>query len=191
MEQNMGDAPLAAAARGDIGNAIIASTPGGIERQEAEGQRVMASNFRTLPKDMDRAPAEAFGFEFGEDADDIFVSVKAPEGWSIRPTDHSMHSDIVDARGRKRGSIFYKAAFYDRSANGHWTTRYGVEREYDSDYTATAAKVIDRATGETLFLVPVASEGGDKWERQDAADKAATEWLADAFPDHRDVTAYW
>jgi len=34
-EQRMNIAALAAALRGDLANALIASTPGGIERQEA------------------------------------------------------------------------------------------------------------------------------------------------------------
>jgi hypothetical protein len=58
-------AALSALAKGDIGNFLTASAPGGIERQEAEGQRQMASSFLTLPKDMDREPGLAFGFTFG------------------------------------------------------------------------------------------------------------------------------
>lgn len=91
-------AALSALAKGDIQNFLTASAPGGIERQEAEGQRRMASSFLTLPKDMDREPALAFGFAFGEDSDDIFVNVTAPEGWSIHPTEHSMHSKSCRVR---------------------------------------------------------------------------------------------
>jgi hypothetical protein len=42
--------------------------------------------------------------------------VSLPPGWKVVPTDHSMWSDLVDAKGEKRASIFYKAAFYDRDA---------------------------------------------------------------------------
>lgn len=184
-------AALSAALKGDITNALVASTPGGIERQEAEGQRQMASSFKILPKDMDREVAAAFGFAFGEDADDIFVPVTAPGGWSIRPTEHSMHSEIVDNLGRVRGTIFYKAAFYDRRANGNWSTRYRVESEYSPDYEITAFKAVDTATGEALFREPVEAGEGDKYARRDVAEKIVRDALEDRLPDYRDVTAYW
>lgn len=187
----MTPAALQAAARGDLANAIAASTPGGIEAQEAAGQRAMASSFRTLPKEMDRAIAERFGFVFGEDDDELFVNVTAPEGWAIRPTDHSMHSDIVDGKGRVRGTIFYKAAFYDRRADGRWTPRYRVENEYAEGWVAIASRVVDSATGETLFSEPVPAEGGDEWRRRDVSDRIAIDHLTSRFPDYRDPAAYW
>ena len=49
--------------------------------------------------------------------DDLFFNVVLPEGWEVRETDHSMHSDLFDAEGKRRGGIFYKAAFYDRRAS--------------------------------------------------------------------------
>lgn len=188
----MNPAALAALARGDFTNALVASTPGGIERQEAEGQRQLASAFRTLPKEMERGPAEAFGFVFGDDADELFVNVTAPDGWAIRPTDHSMHSEIVDEQGRVRGSIFYKAAFYDRRADGRWSCRYRIEPEYTADYDCIAYKAIDTATGETLFSQPV-PEGGrdDRYLREDTVEKSVLAKLAERFPDYRDPTAYW
>ena len=192
-ELKLSPAALGAALKGDFANAAIAATPGGIERQEAEGQRQMASSFRTLPKSMDREPAEKFGFTFGDNADEIFVNVAAPEGWSIRPTEHSMHSDIVDEQGRVRGGIFYKAAFYDRRADGHWQTRYCVERQYavPPDYSVIAFKAVDTATGEVLFSEPVPDGDSDKWTRQNAAEDIVRNKLEERFPDYRDVTAYW
>lgn len=117
----MTPAALAALLRGDIPNAIAASQPGGIERQEKQGQ--IDESFReTLPKDIrDRAAFAAVGFVFGDAVDDLFVNAKFPEGWKKKPTDHSMWTDIVDETGKKRGGIFYKAAFYDRSAYAYLT----------------------------------------------------------------------
>jgi hypothetical protein len=102
-----------------------------------------------------------------------------------------MHSDIVDDQGRVRGSIFYKAAFYDRKASGHWARRYRVEADYTADYDVSAYKAIDAASGETLFSEPVPAEVGDKWARCDLAENAVTAKLAEQFPDNRDPTAYW
>jgi hypothetical protein len=189
----MNPAALKALATGDITNALVASTPGGIERQEAEGQRQLASVFTALPKDIDRVTGEAFGFTFGDNADEIFVNVIAPEGWSIRPTDHSMHSDIVDDLGRVRGGIFYKAAFYDRRASGHWSTRYRIDADYapPPDHGVTAFKAVDTATGETIFSEEVEVGESDKYARRDIAEGAVRAKLEAQFPDYRNVTAYW
>lgn len=48
---------------------------------------------------------------------DLFFDVRLPEGWRIEPTEHSMYTNLVDANGWVRASIFYKAAFYDRKAS--------------------------------------------------------------------------
>jgi hypothetical protein len=192
-ETDMRISPAAASAlaKGDLADFIAAATPGGIEAQEAGGQRDLTRIFATLPKDMDRAPAEAFGFSFGEDADDIFVNVTAPAGWSLRPTDHSMWSDIVDDHGRKRGSVFYKAAFYDRNAHGTWSTRYRIECEYGRDHDAVAFKALDAVTGATVFTAPVLAGEGPSYERREEARGQVSNWLAGHFPGWDDVTAYW
>jgi hypothetical protein len=47
----------------------------------------------------------------------MFRPATLPEGWRREGSDHAMWSHIVDDQGRKRASIFYKAAFYDRGAH--------------------------------------------------------------------------
>lgn len=94
---------------------------GGIEAQEARGQYELAGS-DVLPADCDsssRALLEAAGVVFGEpvEGDPIFVHVTLPAGWKKVPTGHSMWTDLVDADGKKRAGIFYKAAFYDRNAH--------------------------------------------------------------------------
>lgn len=116
-------AALGALARGDIENYLVASTAGGIEAQEAQGQRSFVES-ETLPVSVDGheyggdAALADMGFELGpEVADDpIFRYAKLPDGWKKEPAEHSMWSKIVDETGRERISIFYKAAFYDRRA---------------------------------------------------------------------------
>ena len=79
-------AAIIALAQGDIENALIAATPGGIEAQEARGQQEFAANL-TLPRSGNswnsscREQLEEMGIVFGEDVDDLFVEVKLPEGW--------------------------------------------------------------------------------------------------------------
>lgn len=117
----MTPAALAALLQGDAKNFVAASTPGGIEAQEKDGQ-IEQSFLETLPIDgtangRGREKFEALGFVFGEAHDNLFVKATFPRGWRKRPTDHDMWTDIVDEQGHKRGSIFYKAAFYDRKAH--------------------------------------------------------------------------
>jgi hypothetical protein len=88
-----------------------------IEGQEARGQREVVNSDR-IPTKGNVKELEALGFVLGDvdPRDELFRSVTLPAGWSRAGTGHSMYSDIVDANGRPRVSIFYKAAFYDRDA---------------------------------------------------------------------------
>jgi hypothetical protein len=118
MDTGISPAVLMAALAGDLENAVIAATPGSIEAQEKRGQLDMVAN-QDFPLDIrgvTREQLEALGFVFGDHLDDLFQSVTLPAGWKIEPTDHSMWSTILDSDGNERGSIFYKAAFYDRCA---------------------------------------------------------------------------
>lgn len=98
---------------------MAALIPGGIERQEKAGQ-IEQSFLETLPRQFNgcsQADFEQLGFKFsGVVVDEIFVETEFPKGWRKSPTEHSMWTDILDDKGQKRASIFYKAAFYDRSA---------------------------------------------------------------------------
>ena len=110
-------------------NLLVAMDPGGsgIYAQEAQGQREMLAS-TTLPTDMGwsrpgepepQEKFEALGFTFGDvvEGDPLFRQATLPEGWGREATDHSMHTSIVDERGIRRVSVFYKAAFYDRKAS--------------------------------------------------------------------------
>lgn len=109
---------------------LLAGT-GVIEAQEAAGQ-VEAVASEELPANIhDREAWEALGVIFGEPypTDPVFCPATLPPGWSKRATDHSMHNDIIDDAGNRRGSFFYKAAFYDRRAMLYAPlTRYSVRR---------------------------------------------------------------
>ena len=206
----------------DLENAIIAATPGGIEAQEAKGQRdFLASTI--LPKKCagcSREQLEAIGIEFGEDVDDLFVQVTLPSGWIKTATDHSMHSELRDEKGRIRAGIFYKAAFYDRRADIHLWPRFtcGVEpvegwKQDTCDYHESEWHGVarDRDRGEIIWstahlLEPEpecppydASHKNDPirevwltWiDRKDDLHRKAREWLDEQYPKWRDPLAYW
>jgi len=120
MKDGMTPAAMAALLAGDLKNFVAASTPGGIEAQEAAGQAEVVRDCNRLPKRMircERSDFEALGFEFIGPADDLFDLVAFPAGWKLVATDHSMWSDLLDGDGVKRFAVFYKAAFYDRKAH--------------------------------------------------------------------------
>lgn len=105
---------------GNLENLIAATTPGGIEAQEKRGQ-IEQTFAETLPLDLggQEAEFEKLGFVFGGSVDALFRRATFPKGWRKKPTDHSMWTDIIDETGKKRGAIFYKAAFYDQRAFAH------------------------------------------------------------------------
>ena len=171
-------------------NFIAATTEGGIEAQEAAGQKTFVAN-QALPKDCPREDLENLGFVFGEDEDDIFITVQFPEGWEKKATEHSMHSDLLDSNGRIRGGIFYKAAFYDRRADMHLTRRYSWSQDYELE---GAVQYVIKDCGEVIhrFNKTECKEYSEEyWTIRDKQEIEAQAWLIHRFPDWKDVGAYW
>lgn len=108
----------AEAERDPLSTLIATMGSGGIERQEAQGQRQLAASSQLPTDGLTPEWAAECGITIAQpsDGDPLFTDVQLPEGWAIKPTEHSMWSDLVDADGEKRAAIFYKAAFYDRRA---------------------------------------------------------------------------
>jgi hypothetical protein len=115
-------------ADGDILSTLFfmatAMGPGGTDRavreQEHRGQTQVVTS-SCLPTDLgsdSRAAYEALGITFGEpvDGDPLFQQVVLPDGWTRQPGGSDLWSYVVDEHGRRRLSVFYKAAFYDRRA---------------------------------------------------------------------------
>lgn len=192
-----------------------------IEGLEAEGQAAAVES-KLLPAKCspeDCAGYEALGFVFGDVCkdDDLWREVTFPEGWTVKPTDHRMHNDIVDEHGNRRGSYFYKAAFYDRDAILYSPCRrFKIGQVHASLDPAMDAyerralmtfEVRDTRTDEQAIMVrgevdaprPVDGERGDVhfawWAAHDALRKALADrckaWLDKFYPDHANPAAYW
>lgn len=215
-KQRITPAAVGALARGDIENFIVASTPGGIEAQEAAGQKEFVSELEILPIDgtiggegiirENRKAWESLGFEFADPPDDdIFVKVKFPDGWTKKPTGHSMWSDLLDDQGRVRASMFYKAAFYDRSAHATLSRRFSIGYLNDEKYNVTGVVLTD-STGlieKSFGEVPINTVDHDKDEKgyrkecvrlydiQEGMRNEGIGWLAENYPDHENLLAYW
>lgn len=166
-------------------------------QQEAEGQKsfVESTTLPTRISDKDKRILEASGVVFGDEVegDPLFQYATLPEGWEKRATDHSMHSDVVDDKGRKRAGIFYKAAFYDRSASLALNRRYGYKHDYekaekDGVYIASVTDC-----GEVIHTTPAVTPTGqeESWDTRGRAGKLAAKWLDDHYPDWENAGAYW
>ena len=103
-----------------------------------------------------------------------------------------MHSDILDDHGRKRVSVFYKAAFYDRRAHAGLICRYRVEMQFpdkSNDLPADEMGIIVTDCGKEIYRTPNVKDRDYQVGRQ--AEKVARDWLTEALPDAADPTAYW
>lgn len=90
-----------------------------ITDMESAGQRQLVES-ADVPSNMrdSQSDFEALGFVFGEpyQHDPMFRPATFPVGWKREASDHPLWSYILDQHGRRRVSIFYKAAWYDRQA---------------------------------------------------------------------------
>lgn len=109
-----------------------------IEEQEANGQREIVHS-AVIPTDIRGASEDdlkSLGFDLGPvvDGDPMFRRADLPDGWTRDGSEHAMWSYLLDGLGRRRASIFYKAAFYDRSAFLSLMTVKGYvsDRAYDN-----------------------------------------------------------
>lgn len=201
-----------AALKGDFANAAIASVPGGVEAQEARGQRAFVAS-ETLPIrcfGCTREQLKQIGITFGEPIDDLFIAVQLPEGWRKDPTDHSMWSNLVDDKGRTRAKIFYKAAFYDRRANISLVRRFNCRVEpvkgwSDPNYRKGEWQCVVIDCGKTIWQSqerlepePDLDYDDEKYQawcdwhsRKDVLADAGRIWLDEHYPGWQDDLAYW
>lgn len=183
----------------DIGTAptglsAMLGGPKFIEAQEAQGQRELVKS-SLLPADItDRESFERLGFTFGEPVpgDSLFVNAALPPGWTRQGSDHAMWSYLLDDKGRRRVSVFYKAAFYDRDARMRLDQRYGVGRDYDAPENVSVVRVKDH-DGTVIWESEriTTPEGQRRWDIDDGLRAQAHEWLDANRPAWRDVVAAW
>lgn len=179
---------------------IVMGSNAAIESQEKDGQTSFVDS-DTLPLDVggneDRKILESFGVKFlgAVPGDELFQYVELPPNWKKVSTEHSMSTWLVDDKGRRRASIFYKAAFYDRRASLSLARRYRVTQDFDREEAehVAVAHVIDCDT--VIFSTPpvaLPQERNSEFYRiGDEAKKIARAWLDAHFPDWLNPAAYW
>ncbi|MER6575771.1 hypothetical protein [Nonomuraea sp. NPDC001023] len=174
---------------------------GSIARMEAQGQRQIV-NSTVLPARMNYGTEDeliALGFKLGDkvEGDPLFRQVTLPNGWKREGSDHAMWSYVVDELGRRRVSVFYKAAFYDRGAFLNVNTVYGYVGECLSeqrqpigdDVWATPKALYAAAVGviaQNAKYLEMYSHREDEYGRERAAELraeiAAAQALIDSLP---------
>lgn len=176
--------------------------PDTIEAQEAQGQKELVES-SVLPVEMDqhsdydtRKILEELGVKFlGVIEDDkIFQRVELPVGWKIEPTEHSMHSSLLDDKKRVRAGIFYKAAFYDRSAHLTLKRRYGCSLDYvKANKGVIQSNVKDQ--GKIIYstdeYILKESDEARRWAIQNEHDKRVITWLNENCPEWENPGKYW
>lgn len=181
------------------GRSILDGTPEGIRASEKLGQITLV-NSTDMPRYLspEKAAFEAVGFKFGDKIDDVFQAAQLPAGWSRRATEHDMHSKIVDAAGRTRVTVFYKAAFYDRNADATLIPRFTIGDRWDENEHRVGALVLDVGVEIARFGdLPVTDTdvnvvyGMARLEAMREFNRQAEAWLDATYPNWRDPAAYW
>ena len=184
---------------GTLADAMVRGPSRSIEHMEAVGQReFLASD--VLPTDgieRARATLEAWGFVIGAaiPGDPIFTQARLPEGWRRGGTDHAMWSKILDAEGRERVSVFYKAAFYDRSAHLSLCSRFVVSQDFDSVLPPGTIAIEVKDAGRVVRSASVEYEGaqyGDDWRaKYDGLRADLCAWCAEEYGPEWDKPGAW
>ncbi|MEU9208498.1 hypothetical protein AB0D27_11225 [Streptomyces sp. NPDC048415] len=146
--------------------------PGGssqaIAEQESAGQAQLV-NSECLPTDLnsdEQATFEALGIVFDGpvQGDPLFQYAYLPEGWTKRPADHDMWSYVLDELGRRRVSVFYKAAFYDRRAHMNVVSVSGY---VDHCVQSSSDIITDDTWATPAAVLEAAREGAKRYARRE------------------------
>lgn len=194
-----------------LAEAMLSGGSGHIEAMEARGaQQLVESDvlpaegltvFQMPYQERFKGWHERCGIEVigPVEGDDLFVEVRLPPGWRKDLTGHSMHTKLLDEKGRVRASIFYKAAFYDRRADIRPEPRFRAtyEANWDNREDQRCWPVVTEG-GKEVWRGDALEPGPSPWNpnsgpcmQDERARKLALEWLEKDYPDHENVNAYW
>lgn len=149
-----------------------------------------------------RKQYEAMGIKVLDEYDDLFYSVEVPEGWEIKPTDHSMWNEVIDDKGRKRASFFYKGAFYDRSAFINFEHRYSFSVMPFDFYESNASYEERKFKPWTVWITDCgkrikeldsiqADNDKEFYNIDETLRKRGIDYLNENYPLWEDINAYW
>ena len=120
--------------------------------QHAEQEHARSSCM--LPKNMkpSKSNFEELGFRFEDTGDEVLYKATMPDGWTLE-SNGGYWTNLVDEKGRKRGSYFYKGAFYDRRGSMSLNKRFSATYEHsiDEDYESPVNVFAQDIDGTILF----------------------------------------
>lgn len=98
------------------------------------------------------------GFRFEEDDPegqrrDVVQPAVLPEGWSIEPTSHYIHNEILGPNGEERGHLIFKPDWRDRNASAYLNCRYYATHESPKGSQfpyLSKGQIVDRMTGKVI-----------------------------------------
>lgn len=151
-----------------------------------------------MPREMhpSRKDWEDLGFTFNDiPGDNVLCVATLPEGWSIKPTDQPMWSDVVDENGITRGDMFYRASTYDRDAHMKLWPRYGIRREVIGKeteiYFGNADEKLFVAGSVTVDFNASKEEIENQFETINELILVAQDFANENYPYWENVHAYW
>lgn len=180
---------------------LFGINPQAIYNQESEGQKELNSSDQ-LPRKCNsprgiyiKDQYNLMGINVLSDSeeDELFFDVIMPKGWRKEATGHSMWNNLVDDKGRVRGTFFYKAAFYDRDSFMNFKTRYEWKCDY-SEKEFVGYHVWDSEKQEVVFNAGKMTKDcnePDYFKTQDKLRQDCENFLKNNFPQHEDINAYW
>lgn len=190
-----------------IGLGMVGGPEFAIQFQEKRGQTelVFSDLIPVHRVDITDSQLEALGFVLGPrpTGKEILQPATLPNGWKKETTDHSMWSRIVDAKGRERFNVFYKAASYDHNAFMHAKRRYNVVDDYEAGEKTKLSHICvrDDADGKVLhwqigiLKEPPLNAGREEYmafsSESRELEARAQKWLDEQYPDNKNFLAYW
>jgi hypothetical protein len=147
-----------------------------------------------LPRKMipSRAAFETLGFKFTDINDSVLVDAILPDGWSIQPKENRWN-DLVDDKGRIRGSYYYCSKFYDRSGLMELNCRYCRTSKYidPNDFRSPVNVVVTDACKNDAIIFNAGQcqkIESDEWHR---LREIAESYLNSNWPEWEDPEKYW
>lgn len=179
--------------------ALLGSMMKAGESIEGWGQReLLEAQGAALPiKGSEHPSFTKVGFKFGDAFDSAFREAQLPAGWQLVAGETEVLSKFLDAKGRTRGQVHYKAAQRGRFAEMGLHSRYSVKVEYQGEFGKVGeshrAYVFDNATQTELFSTrTLRREGKDrKFLKTEELREEAAQWLAEHYAAYEDPAAYW
>lgn len=134
---------------------------------------------------------EALGFTFEDIGDDVLCKAALPDGWKLKADGGGYWTYLIDEKGRKRGSYFYKGAFYDRSGYMNLSQRfYATYDAADPENWEGPFTVLVKDADDTIIFTAGKCAKVHTDEYKKLMDKA-TDYLKTNYPDWEDPTKYW